>query len=403
MSPSSGNGTKPTTKPRQRNQQDVLDALLGGDRLTQQDLVHQTGLSRATIARVTTALIESKLVEPEKGVESPAGVPIDVLSIRASAGAAMGIDFGKKHVRVAVRDIGGGKEVIREPDEELDVPNESERSLNVAVELARKTLREASFAPEDLVAIYVGVPAPVDFQGRLAQNTGMPDWLTQKPAEELKDRLLWDVPIYAANDASLGAIAELEWGAAHGCSNVVYMKWSAGVGGGVIVDGRLVRGANNLAGEIGHALVPGVKSPTKCDECGLVGCLESVVGGKTITQGFDGVNELSDLVREARKEDASGPHRKVLTRAAGQVGQALGPIVSTLNPEVLVIGGAFYRAEGDYELIADPLRRGLKATAYPASLDLKIRIGTQTGKAAVLGGVALVLREHLRQFLFDRL
>jgi predicted NBD/HSP70 family sugar kinase len=398
MSSTSGNGAKPPTKPRQRNQQDVINALLRRHRLTQQDLVQETGLSRATVARIVSKLIEGELVEPGKGAESAGGVPVDVLSIRPRAGAAMGIDFGKGHVRVAVRDVAGGKEWIRGTEEgEIDVPNESEKSLTRAAELAKEVLEKAGFSPNDLVGAFIGIPAPVDSQGRIAQHTGMPDWRGQQPADELKSRLLWDAPMDTANDASLGAIAELEWGAARGYSNVIYLKWSTGIGGGLIVEGQLVRGADNLAGEIGDVPVPGLAALTS--DPSAEG-LHSVASGAVIA----GSGRLDHMVAEARAEIATGPHRQALKTAAEYVGRALGPIVSALNPEILVVGGAFSRQEGDYNLIADALRRGLRSTTYPASLEsLKIDIGTQTGKAAALGGVALVLREHLRQFLFARL
>lgn len=404
MSSDSGNGAKPPTRPRQRNQRDVIDALLRQHRLTQQGLVQETGLSKATIARIVSSLIERELIMPEKGAESAAGVPIDVLSIRPRAGAAMGIDFGKGHVRVAVRDVVGSAERIEKVPGKIDVPNEAANSLTLAAELAESVLGKAGFSSNELVGVYVGVPAPVDFEGRIAQQTGMPDWRGRNPADELKKRLRWDAPILAANDASLGAVAELEWGAANGSSNAIYLKWATGIGAGIIVDGQLVRGADNLAGEIGHAPVPGLSNVTKCGTCTLPDCLESVAGGKAIAERLSGVADLEDVVVKARTENSSGPHRQALRTAAEQVGATLGPFVSALNPEIIVIGGAFYREEGDYNLIADGLREGLDRTTFPASLEgLKLDIGTQTGKAAALGGVALALRDHLRQFLFARL
>jgi predicted NBD/HSP70 family sugar kinase len=316
----------------------------------------------------------------------------------------MGIDFGKRHVRAIVRDVAGSNEAMDEVCE-IDVPHESERSLAAAVDLARKVLAEAQFEPDDLVGLFVGVPAPIDFHGRIDPSNGMPDW-RGKPADKLKRELQWATEFRAVNDADLGAIAELEWGAARGYANAIYLKWSSGIGGGLIVNGRLIRGADGYAGEIGHALVPDLAdlaSPVQCENCGLFGCIESVAGGDAIIKQFADLNTLEDVVRAAR-EGVESDCAKALDAAAEHVGQTLGPIISTLNPEILVVGGAFSREEGDYSLITNGLVRGLKKTAFPPSLQsFEIDIGEQTGKAAALGGVALALREHLRQFLFARL
>lgn len=404
MSPNPGNGTEPI-RPRQRNQREVLDALLRRPHLTQQGLVQETGLSRATIARIVGTLIDGELVVSERGAESPAGIPVDVLSIHPGAGVAVGIDFGKSHIRVIVRDIAGVKERVKEEEGEVDVPREAARSLSLATKLAETALKKTGFTPEQLVGAYVGVPAPVDALGNISQQTGMPDWRGRNPVDELGKRLQWDTPMHGANDASLGAVAELEWGAAQDCSNAIYLKWSTGIGGGLIVDGELVRGANNLAGEIGHVPVLDTTSSSRCDIC-KAQCLESVAGGEAITKrlGTDAHN-LEGVIKKARTEDDDGPHRQALNAAAECVGAALGPLVSVLNPEIIVVGGAFSRQAGDFKLIADGMHVGLERTVFPdaALAGLTLDVGSQTGEAAALGGVALALRDHLRQFLFEQI
>jgi predicted NBD/HSP70 family sugar kinase len=392
-------------RPRQRNQEEVIDALLERQQLTQQALVHQTGLSRATVTRIVSTLIERNLVTPEKAAnaESPTGVPTDVLFIQPKAGIAMGIDLGRNHLRVAVRDVAGGSEVIEEETSGVDTLGDAEGSLKRAAELARRALAKADCSAEDLVGVYVGVPFAVDFQGRIAAHSGMPAWKGVRPAEKLERRLRWPTTFKVANDANLGAVAELEWGTARGYANAIYVKWSTSIGGGIIVNGKLVRGSDGLAGEIGHTPVPGIAGAVECPNCTLTGCLETVAGGDALTRQFPGARTMTEVVREARVE-ANEELRAALDVAAERVGRSLGPLVSAYNPEMLVIGGAFHREAGDYGLIADGLLRGLKQSAYPPSVAcLALDVGSQTGKAAARGGVALVLRERLRQFLLSRL
>lgn len=392
-------------RPRQRNQEEVIDALLEQEQLTQQALVHRTGLSRATVTRIVGTLIERNLIAPEKAVssESPTGVPTDVLFIQPKAGAAMGIDLGRNHLRAVVRDVAGASEVIEEETSDVDTIGDSQGSLRRAADLAQRALARAGFEPSDLVGVYVGVPFAVDLQGRIAVHAGMPAWKGVRPAEQLERRLRWPTTFKVANDANLGAVAELEWGMGRGYRNTIYLEWSTSIGGGIIVNGQLVRGSDGLAGEIGHMLVPGTEATSECPNCMLRGCLETVAGGSVLARRFPELRTITDVVRTAR--GGSGAEcRAVLDEAAEQVGRALGPLVSAYNPEMLIVGGAFQREAGDYDLIADGLLRGLKQSAYPTSVaSLAIDVGSQSGRAAARGGVALVLREQLRQFLLARL
>src|SRR5215472_9734114 len=100
----------------------------------------------------------------------------------------------------------------------------------------------------------MGLPGPIDRAGGVVASTAiLPGWRMIRAAEEMSARL--DVPVELDNDANLGALAETAWGAAQGCSNVAYIKASGGIGCGLVVDGRLFRGAQGVAGELGHTVV----------------------------------------------------------------------------------------------------------------------------------------------------
>lgn len=404
---SGSRGEESATRPRRRNLQDVLSALTRGQHLSQRQLVNETGLSRATVNRIVNTLTERELIESQRAPESDSGAPAEVLSIRRRVGAALSIDFGRSHIRVILRDLdaeSGDDGLLDHTD--VDVPNEALRSLDIAVEMAKSVLRDSAFRAEDLVGVCIGLPAPVDrVHGRVAVPRAMPGWKSLKPAAELRSRLLWEAPMMLENDANLGAMAELEWGAGRDHSSMVYVKWAAGIGGGIVVDGRLVRGGEGLAGEIGHIPVPDLTDPRRCESCEVRGCLESVAGGQALAADPATASEtLWEMIQAARAEGPGGTNRQRLHGAAEMVGRSLGPVISTLNPEVLVIGGAFRRAEGDYNLIANGLRTGLEETALPAALEtLRVDIGMLSRRASALGGIALVLREHLRHFLISRL
>src|SRR3954453_283376 len=222
-------------RPRQRNLQEVLFALVEGRQLTQQQLAHETGLSRATVARIVSRLMERGLIESERSQETSSGAQTEIFSIRRRVGAALSINFGRSHIRVVLRDLeadSGGDGVVEKTG--INVPERALESLDAAVQMAWQALDESPFSPSDLVGVCVGFPAPIDrSHGRIAVQSSMSAWVGMKPAEELRSRLLWDVPMLLENDADLGSVAELEWGAGRGHANMVYVKWGAGVGGGI--------------------------------------------------------------------------------------------------------------------------------------------------------------------------
>ena len=165
------------------------------------------------------------------------------------------------------------------------------------------------------------------------------------------------MPVIADNDANLGALAELTWGAARGFSDVIYIKVASGVGAGLVVNGELYRGAAGTAGEIGHMTLD--ERGAVC-RCGNRGCLETIVGGEALlrllgpTHGPD--LTLPEMVRRALDGDPAS--RRVVVDAGRSLGIAVASLCNLLAPAAVVIGGELATA-GD--LLLDPIREALRA------------------------------------------
>ncbi|HEY3014865.1 MAG TPA: ROK family transcriptional regulator [Nocardioides sp.] len=388
-----------TTAPRlitlvgnQRRLTEVLRALGPS---TRADLAGATGLSRATISATLGDLADIGLII-EPGGTTPAGPaggrPASVVQLSSAAGVAVGVDIGRRHLNVAVADL--AHSVLAENGLRLAPHEEHTASimLDRAATLVREALAEAGHSIEDVVGVGLGLPAPVvTSTGLIGASNILPAWSGLTPADELSSRL--GVPVCVENDANLGALSEHLWGAGRASKSLVYLKLATGIGGGMVIDGRLFRGVSGTAGEIGHLTLDAQGDVCRC---GNRGCLELVAGGTALVEVLrrthPEVQTLPDLVRLAMAGDA--PCRRLVADAGTHLGVALGGMVNLINPDMVVVGGELGRAGN---VLLDPLRHALSRSAVPSAVDaVTVVQGVLGDRAEVLGAVALVLRESDR-------
>jgi predicted NBD/HSP70 family sugar kinase len=267
--------------------------------------------------------------------------------------------------------------------------------------------------PSNVVGVGIGIAAPVKSASSspLHDTFAMPDWIGRDPAHELRERLGWDCPFEVDNDANLGGVAELHWGAARGLSDAVFVKWTWGIGAGLIMGGEVQRG-QGTAGELGHVNVeleePDRKSPPpRCPTCGRH-CLQSVASMPALLAdaGIQGAYDRSrlhpaveELLRTIRSGDP-GPKRS-LDRACRYLGQALGTVITLLSPQAVIIGGDL--AAESYDLFAPELLAAMRDNSRGSAFrDVALRAGQQTGRASLLGAATWMLDEHLLDYLMRR-
>lgn len=269
------------------------------------------------------------------------------------------------------------------------------------------TMREViSSAPGSRVAaIGVGAPGPLDpWRGIIYNPPNLPGW----NALALKDR--WEgefgLPTCVGNDANLAGLGEHRFGAGRGVADMVYLTISTGIGGGIITNGRLLLGADGLAGEIGHTSVEA--RGRRCN-CGNVGCLEVMASGPAIArQGAralrrgkaPGIGALvgenaaavtaETVVEAARAGDAAA--RSIVERAGFYLGVGVVNLVHMLNPRLVVVGGGVAIGAGD--MLLNPARAVVQQRAMPAfRRDLQLVPAALGDEAGLLGALALVLAE----------
>ncbi len=246
---------------------------------------------------------------------------------------------------------------------------------------AREVLAEAGVAARELAAIGLSAPGPIDPATRRVQGPpNLPGWL-DVPAPDLLAEALGR-PVHLENDANAAALAEWRFGAGRGARDLAYVTLSSGVGCGLVLGGRLHRGAGWNAGEVGHVPVEWEGEPCAC---GLRGCLEAYVGGlawtrrlRALAPGAGRVAELAGgahrvlpehVVAAAREGDAFALAE--LGRWNGYVARGLVSLAGTVAPEVIVLG-TIAAAAGE-ALCLEPVRRAVLAHLWPG-LAREVRI-----------------------------
>jgi predicted NBD/HSP70 family sugar kinase len=370
---------------RELNRLRVIDALRQRGTASRSEIARHTGLSRTTVTTLVNDLQARGLV-----VELPLaeihgrGRPPTLLRLDPSAGAVVGIHFDHHHLRVAVADL--SSTVLAEQWEGLDVDRAAEEALDSAAELVEVVLAEAGIERERVVGVGVALAGPVSRDGTVGSTVILPGWEGLNALDELTRRL--DLQVAVDNDANLGALAEVSFGAGRGMSDVIYLMVSSGVGAGIVIDGRLNRGVTGLGGEIGHVRV---RPDGAVCRCGNRGCLETVASTDAVlsllrpTHGQElGLRGLAELL-----DTGDAAALRVVNDAGREIGRVVAGLCNVLSPAGVIVGG-------DLGVVAAPLMTGIREAldryALPAvRAAIELRAGVLGERAEVLGALALVI------------
>lgn len=377
---------------RERNRARIVKALRELGVVSRADLARQTGLSRSTVSTIVADLHRDGIVvdrddddgrEPRRG----SGRPPALIGLGRAAGVAVGIDFGKRHLAVAVADA--SHEIMAEAWNEMPDDYPAQSGMDEAAELVGAMLEKIDCGGEDVLGVGLGIPGPIHRQtGTIGSLTILPGWAGVRVADDMSRRL--SLPVLVENDANLGVLAEFTWGAGRDCSTLAYLKLATGIGAGLIIEGRLFRGIGGTAGEIGHTTLD--ENGDIC-RCGNRGCLETVAGGPAIAELLrrtygDEARDSEWVVARAVEGDAACV--RALADAGRHVGVALADLCNLINPQRIVVGGSI-GAAGD--LLLDPLRESVRRRGIPTAVeDVEIVPGQLGARAELLGAVALALQ-----------
>lgn len=303
----------------------------------------------------------------------------------------IGIDLGGTNTRIAL--IGQRLSIkARSSFTTKDFISKRSNLISKIIQGVFVLLEKNLLKKTQILGLGIGVPGPVDFvSGKVFYLPNIPHWQNAPLRDTLKKKLNFEV--FVDNDVNLMALAEAKLGAAKDTKNAVCLTLGTGVGGGLVLEGKLFRGTNFCAGEIGHMPI-NIDGPA-CN-CGGRGCLERYVGNKFILAEAKNKLKMKNITLEKLSElsrDGNKIALDIYNNFAKNIGVALTGVVNLLNPEVIVIGGGLSFA-GDF--IFKKIKETINKRAMPIQAR-QVRI-----KKAVLGndagliGAALLVKENLK-------
>lgn len=363
-----------------------LFALIRDERArTRADLAGLTGLARSTVSARVEALIARGLLREAGEGRSTGGRPPVVLAVNSTAWVVLAADLGATHSRVAVTNLTGT--VLAERARDLDIGIGPDRVLGWLEETFSELLAETARGNGDVAGVGIGLPGPVEFAtGRPVNPPIMPGWDGADVPARFAER--YDVPVLVDNDVNVMAMGE-HWARWRDLPDLLFIKVGTGIGSGIVAGGRIHRGAQGAAGDLGHIQVP--DRPDALCRCGNLGCVEAIAGGAALARdlralGLD-AKDARDVVALVRGGDVAASR---LVREAGRVlGEVLAAAVNLLNPSVVVIGGDVARAH-------EQLMAGVREVVYQRSLPLATRHlqivrSALDDRAGITGAAALAI------------
>jgi glucokinase-like ROK family protein len=380
----------------------VLDVVRRHGATTRTRLIDATGLSRAVVSQRVAELVEYGLLTEDGLGPSTGGRAPRRIRFRSEAAHLLVADLGATSIDVAVADLAGG--ILAHEEEPSDIAAGPEAVLDRVEQLFERCLAVSGTEAGDIWGIGIGVPGPVEFaSGRPVAPPIMPGW-DGHPIRERFGR--YDVPVWVDNDVNVLALGELHAGVARGFENFVFVKIGTGIGAGIVVAGKLHRGAQGSAGDVGHIQIGDDDREVVC-RCGNVNCLEAFAGGAALARDAeqaarDGRSPmLAKLLEQhgsldARAIASAAAHgdsvsSELITGAGRRVGGMLAGIVNFFNPPLIVIGGGVARA-GDTVLAS--IRESVYRRSLPlATRDLVVKRTSLEGIGGVVGAAAMVTDE----------
>lgn len=366
-------------------------AALGQANATQ--LVKSTGLARSTVSTLLTDLKDRGIVIERETVSTGFGRPTQMLSLDPSQGYCAGVLFGLREIRIAVCDLAH----TAVADIWCEMPHDytpEDAVARVRAILDEECCKLAIALPE-LLGVGLAISAPISYDGKVLNGSILPTWYGIDIAEVFSPQI--GCPVFAENESHCGALAEMTWGAAIGEPNFVLFKFDLGIGGAVVIDGIVQRGAFGNAAEFGHISLNPHGSLCRC---GNRGCLETYAGGfnliRMAEQATGETITIETLIERARNGNPA--YRRLIEDAADMAGWGMGITSTILSPPLFVIAGKL-ASIGD--MFTAALEKSFARHSVPPPVDAPHirRTRFATGRFlgnddTVLGAVALVLHQH---------
>ncbi|WP_086818534.1 ROK family protein [Allokutzneria sp. NRRL B-24872] len=368
----------------------LLQLMRDGRPRTRAELTQLTGLARSTVGARVDLLLHNGLLAPAGEAVSTGGRPPATFAFNPSAGVVLAADIGATHATVAVTDLAAT--VLAQREESMSITLGPRAVLDRMLQIGAELLAETGSST--VVGTGIGLPGPVEHStGKPTNPPIMPGWDGYDVPAHVGAAVAG--PVLVDNDVNLMALGE-HAAVYPDVDHLLFVKVATGIGSGIITGGSLHRGAQGVAGDLGHVQAMG--SHAVACRCGNLGCLEAVAAGPAIASRVPAADgSVAELIALVRAGDVLAANE---IRAAGRsIGEVLAACVSLLNPSVVVLGGQLVNA-------AEGLLAGVREVVYARSLPLATGslqiVSARTGaQAGVLGAATMVLQHVLSPAQID--
>jgi len=349
------------------------------------------GLSRSAGASIVSDLIDEGLLREGAlaATDRRLGRSSTGIYPAMPSGAVLALDFGHRHVAVALADLEG--KLLGKYRALFDVDHNAIGAVDHACQLVRSLLEDARTDIKSVSATVASIPGPIDSRtGIVRSPTILSGWIGLDPAKEIGRRIGTDVTVF--NDANLGAWGERVYGAGRDFRDFVYVKASDGIGAGLVIAGEIYDGSDGLSGEIGHTLVD--SENTLC-RCGNSGCIEVIASSSAVRARLMFTHPA--VTAEQPLASLTDPvSERIFSDAGRSLGRIVADMCNLLNPSAVIIGGEL--GEVGEPFVAG-IREMIDRIAQPATASSVRVLSASLGRdAELMGAVArsLAIGRQLR-------
>ncbi len=397
---------------RVHNRALVLKIIQQHESISRKNIAQITGLTRAAITMITNSLLEQEIIVERGKDTSPrsSGRKEIFLSINREKHTIIAVNFGRCLIQGAVCDLAGN--IITKIEEyntiNMSLTRKSSEIEDSIVSFIRKLIRKGSADQKSIIGISIAAPGPINARKgivlkpvRRSNDRPVPyDWSDLKLTEVIRKK--FGVKVFMDNDANIAALGESWYGNGIGIDNFVLYAAGMGIGAGVIIDGMLYRGEDDVVSEVGHITI-NHKGP-QCI-CGNIGCLElyakitNLIGKAPGKRGDESIQAENERLRHGVSEifaqaNAGEPKaRKKLEEYGRLLGIGAVTIANMFSPEYIIVSGNDF-GDLDYTIICEEMQRSIHRHAFSVISDKVKVVQSRLGNNIMLyGGVALVLQD----------
>jgi predicted NBD/HSP70 family sugar kinase len=390
---------------KQKNIAEVLKILHLENAVSRAKIASITGIAPSTVSSIVDKLEKEQIIEyiEENQLPSTIGRPPLLLRFNPKSFYVLGIEINLPSSRVMIIGINGS--VVSKREIKIDARDNPGSVLSYLADTASQVLAESAIEQNRIIGAGVSFRGLIErHSGRVQRSTSLPEWTNVNIVEGFKIR--FSLPVFAENNANAMVLGETRFGAGCGKKNVLGVIIEEGIGGGIMIDGRLYLGARCAAGELGHLSI--ASSGPIC-HCGNRGCLRTLAsesaietnairivktGVKTLLKPHPDMEQpvitVQEVVDASRRGDTVS--REILLEAAGYLGIALVSLTNILSPEMIIFNSGTLTL---YPLFVQKISELIGERSYSKDIGVPEIAISLLGSDAVGIGAASVVMDRL--------